>query len=655
MTRLLLVAQLALLCIAIAAPQSVAETGYKSTNVIVAVMDGVRYSETFGDPNRALIPNLAALARDGTLFTNYRITGPGISVTRQGHSTISTGTWQAVANGGARMTMPTFFEYARNELGWKESDCLAVFGKGLYSYARYSSFPTYSEKYKPAFVINVGENKMEDDDAVLARVFEALDNDKPKLIFINFGVTDHIGHVGTFEEFQAAIRHCDEMFGKLWEKVQSTPGYKDTTTVLYTNDHGRHNDKPNQPHGGFAGHGDQCEGCRHIMLLALGPDTKRGAVVDREVQEIDICPTVGELLGFQTPLSEGSVIADCLASPLGLNKKMATTPEAREGERLMRLSRRDLVKTVADANLSRDPQTIDAPMAVSFLMRGMLMASDVTGDARYRQYVLSWLDKHADQVGKQPYVARIALEVAARDNDQAAYLDKAKAYATKSAQADSPGDAEAAMARVSLLAKAAEVFGDQTLKDATLMALNLAGKSENELIQGWRASNVRMTPMACDVPKPAESSATMMDTLALCSFTDAAAAMPEDRLARLGCDLMVSRCSQGRPEIGANWKDPVQSATALAAVIQADGLKPKMKYVEPKPDAKGKPTLPRWATPMEFYKDTIRWQTVALSYEVDEKGHFAKGDAMSDGAALMLFCAARARGIKTSPLQTQSN
>ncbi len=43
---------LALLCIVIAAPQSVAQTGYKSTNVIVAVMDGrvlsTRYDGGFG-------------------------------------------------------------------------------------------------------------------------------------------------------------------------------------------------------------------------------------------------------------------------------------------------------------------------------------------------------------------------------------------------------------------------------------------------------------------------------------------------------------------------------------------------------------------------------------------------------------------------------
>jgi len=466
MKRGFLAVQLALLCIAIAAPQSVAQPGYKSANVIVAVMDGVRYSETFGEPNRALIPNLAALGKEGTLFTNCRIAGPGVSVTRQGHSTISTGTWQTVALAGARMTMPTFFEYARSEFGWKESDCWVVFGKGLYSYARYSSFPTYGEKYKPSFVIGIGENKLEQDTAVLDQVIQAMDKDKPKLMFVNFGYTDHIAHVGTWEEHQESIRHCDELFGKLWQKVQSTPGYKDTTTVFFTNDHGRHDDKTNMPHNGFSAHGDQCNGCRHIMLLAIGPDTKRGAVVDREVQEIDICPTVGELLGFQTPLSDGKVVADCLTEPLGLNKKTAKTPEAREGERLKRLSERDMVKVIADANLARDPASIDAPMAAAFLMRGMLTATDVTGDARYRQYVQSWLDKQIDQVAKQPYVARIALEVASRDGSQPAYLSTVKDYAAKLAQEDNPGDAEAAAARVALLAKASAVFQDQMLKDA---------------------------------------------------------------------------------------------------------------------------------------------------------------------------------------------
>jgi predicted AlkP superfamily pyrophosphatase or phosphodiesterase len=97
MPRRLLIAAVVLAAFAVSPVLGQAKPQYKTRNVMVVVMDGVRYSETFGEPNRASIPNLAALEKDGTLYTNYRIAGPGVSVTRQGHSTISTGTWQTVA------------------------------------------------------------------------------------------------------------------------------------------------------------------------------------------------------------------------------------------------------------------------------------------------------------------------------------------------------------------------------------------------------------------------------------------------------------------------------------------------------------------------------------------------------------------------------
>jgi arylsulfatase A-like enzyme len=80
-----------------------------------------------------------------------------------------------------------------------------------------------------------------------------------------------------------ACRNCDLLVGKLWENVQSTPGYKDATTLVFTTDHGRHNDKPDQLKGGFASHGDSCPGCQHVFLLIVGPDAKRGAVADRQL------------------------------------------------------------------------------------------------------------------------------------------------------------------------------------------------------------------------------------------------------------------------------------------------------------------------------------------------------------------------------------
>lgn len=652
------------------------QAGYKTRNVIVAVMDGVRYSETFGDANRSLIPKLAALEKEGTLFTNFRIAGLGVSVTRQGHSTISTGTWQTVALAGARMTMPSFFEYARSELGWKQTDCYAIFGKGPYSYADYSSFPTYGEKYRPTFINGIGEAEIKNDDSVLERVFGTMDKDKPRLIFVNFGYTDHIAHVGTFEQHQESIRHCDEMLGKLWEKVQSTPGYKDATTVFFTNDHGRHNDKPSMPQNGFSAHGDQCEGCRRIMLLAVGPDIKRGAVVERETQEIDICATVGELLGFQTSFSRGSVLSDCITSPLGINKKADLTAEAKEGRRLLDLSDRDMVKAISEANLARSVDSLAPSVETEILMRGMLKAA-ATNDA-CREFVVKWVEKNAASAATDAHVARVMLELGQLQAkaDSVVDLDKVRQCADKLAKSDITGDEQTKMTSIAFLVRAGAVLGDASLKNAAQKALGLDGKTEQQLVSAWRPLNVPNTPMACDLPKPVVKSVGMTDAIRFLALADAAEAMPGNRVVRLACSLQGCTCSEGRPELGANWKDPAMSAIILASLVSSNKTQPAIDWTKSEPAkaqmaataaqaaAKTTPTAakakapppPRWSTPMKmFYFDSVPWQTQALRYLVDAKGHFAAGDPMSDGAALLLFSALGSQNLGEKRIKSFSN
>jgi arylsulfatase A-like enzyme len=80
---------------------------------------------------------------------------------------------------------------------------------------------------------------------------------------------------------------------ELWKLIQTDSIYKNTTTLFITNDHGRHTTD-------FAGHRDQCDGCRHIMLMALGPDVKAGEVDSVTRYQIDIAPTIGMLLGYST-------------------------------------------------------------------------------------------------------------------------------------------------------------------------------------------------------------------------------------------------------------------------------------------------------------------------------------------------------------------
>ncbi len=621
-------------------PKMLAAPEYKTKAVIVAVMDGVRYSETFGDPKRALIPNMAKLENQGTLFVNFYNTGR--TITRQAHSTITSGTWQVVPNDGPRQTMPSFCEYARNELGWSTEHCWVIFGKGAYAYAPYSSMPPYGEKFKPSFIKRIGEKTIEDNKKVLDKIFEVMDSDRPRLILANFGTTDNIAHKGDWDGYTEAIRSCDLMFGKLWEKVQNTPGYKDATTIFFTNDHGRHNNKPRQPKDGFQNHFGNCEGCSHIMLLVLGPDTKRSVVIDRRVLLVDICPTVGELLGFQTPLADGEVISDCLVTPLGLNQKKALTPAAKQAVLMKKLAGRDLLKTVAEANLARDATEMTPSPAAELLLRGMISAARVTGDRRYRDFAETWAENHIAESRDNPHLIRILAELGADGNAPPSYLAASKAWAKR--WVDIPGKP---LSYASTVARVADVTKDKNIMEGVKISLGLAAATEDTLRQEYQKLGLKPPPAASD-NKPEEMPAqltTLADAMRFMALGDAAAAMPENRIVRLACDIQQSACSRGIREIGGVWDDPVVSALVLSEVLAVRKLRRAhpIEWSAATPTAEAAEAIrtsapsPIPPDPEVFYLDLFPFGYDLLKYHVGENGHYADGTPLSDGAALLLY------------------
>jgi arylsulfatase A-like enzyme len=81
--------------------------------------------------------------------------------------------------------------------------------------------------------------------------------------------------------------------------------------MIVTTDHGRNDDA----HGGFEDHGKWNHGCRDLFFLAIGPGIRQNTVItniDRD--HIDIAPTVGYILGFPTPFSEGEVMREIFTS-----------------------------------------------------------------------------------------------------------------------------------------------------------------------------------------------------------------------------------------------------------------------------------------------------------------------------------------------------
>lgn len=285
--------------------------GGKAYNALLVVIDGARYTETFGDSTHEYIPYMwENLGPQGTIFDNFR--NGGETKTNPGMTSLATGTWQHVANDGSeRPTMPTFFEYFREALAAPESLALVVTGKSKLNVCSYSAHPDYGAPYGARE--DVG---FDSDVETFQALLSDLESDHPRLVLVNLSEVDWEGHSGVWSSYVSAIQTADSLVWELWRFLQADPFYAAKTYLFVTNDHGRHDDA----HGGFKNHGDDCEGCRHIMLLALGPKIRKNHTVSDVYNQVDLCPTIGSLLGFETPLVEGGIIHGMLAACKNSNK-----------------------------------------------------------------------------------------------------------------------------------------------------------------------------------------------------------------------------------------------------------------------------------------------------------------------------------------------
>ncbi len=290
-------------------------TVFAGEKVIIVVIDGSRYSETFGAGD-TYIPNIWNIMKPaGTIYTNFY--NFGSTSTNPGHASIASGTWQFIANDGSeRPTQPTIFEYFRKQLGTLQSKNSVVAGKNKLDLLTYSTHVDYGSSFQAS------NNAIDMDDWTnYNNLVSIMDNDQPDLIIVNFSDVDGAGHNNDWSGYLTSIQDVDYLIYQLWQKIQTDNYYKDKTTLFVTNDHGRHDDL----NGGFKEHGDSCDGCQHLMLLVIGNNVTAGQVISEIRDQRDIAPTVGDILGFDTPHATGTSLYEGDTSlPVALSSFSAT-------------------------------------------------------------------------------------------------------------------------------------------------------------------------------------------------------------------------------------------------------------------------------------------------------------------------------------------
>ncbi len=277
-------------------------------NIIVVIIDGARYSETWGDTTKLIMPYLHDLSKFGIINTKFYNKGP--TYTLAGHVGVTTGNYQEIDNSGKELPKkPSYIQkynlttQSEKERSWiiASKDKLEVLSNTLDT--------SFFNKNMPS--VNCGINGLgtgnRADSVTFKVLLETLSAKYPKLVLVNFSEPDYSGHNNNWGKYIESIRRADLYVYRIWEFIQSDPFYKDKTALFVTNDHGRHLDGVAD---GFVSHGDGCDGCRHLMFYAYGPDFKEGRILDNERELIDIPATIYNLLRLESIDGQGKVMEE---------------------------------------------------------------------------------------------------------------------------------------------------------------------------------------------------------------------------------------------------------------------------------------------------------------------------------------------------------
>jgi predicted AlkP superfamily pyrophosphatase or phosphodiesterase len=281
---------------------------YNTKNVVIVMVDGARYTETWGDPSHKYIPRRYEMLQQGVLYTSFF--NNGTTATVPGHIATTTGVYQNIPNDGtAYPDKPSLFQHWLQSSGKDSSKAWVITTKDKLEVLSDCIDAGWKGKYRPmrdCGVAGLGTG-YRTDKVTFNKAQSVLTTDHPQLLLINFKQPDVAGHAADSSAYLKGITDTDNYIYLLWQQLQSDEFYKDKTTLIVTNDHGRHT----AGHlDGFVSHGDACEGCRHIEMFAIGPDFKKNYVSNTPHEQIDISSTVAELMNFEMPNGNGKVLSD---------------------------------------------------------------------------------------------------------------------------------------------------------------------------------------------------------------------------------------------------------------------------------------------------------------------------------------------------------
>ncbi|MBN2164709.1 MAG: sulfatase-like hydrolase/transferase [Marinilabiliaceae bacterium] len=274
----------------------------QNQKIIILVLDGIRYSETYNENNYLSFFN-DSIKQHGVSYSNFY--NLGSTYTTAGHTAITTGHYQQINNSGEQLPDSTsIFQYWLKNFNKSRYRAWIITSKSKLEVLGNTSNPTWHNIFLPLTSCGVKGlgSANRPDSLTMKEAISVLTDYEPEMVLINLMEPDIYGHQGNWDNYINAIKRADSLTHKLWTFINTNASYKNSTTLFITNDHGRHLDSIAN---GFIGHGDNCEGCKHIQLFVFGPKIKKGVIIDSLRSLIDIAPTITHIFNFDIPYLKG--------------------------------------------------------------------------------------------------------------------------------------------------------------------------------------------------------------------------------------------------------------------------------------------------------------------------------------------------------------
>ncbi len=332
--------------------------------VVITFGGGARDQETFAPEGQENIPNLLKeLIPQSSFFT--QVVNRGILGHYVATASLATGVYETINNfASLPPESPTVFEYFRKDLRRPASDAWVVAPSNGFNRIGESSHRAYGlgqgarvilpkhlltaatkgspdyehllrDNYEtPFFAPQVAGNEFEleqlrellklsvddfrahaltlssPDELSVYIVRQLMRQAAPSLLWITMHDID-IAHAGAYSLYIDGIRRTDRLCTEVWRAIQSEPEYVDKTTLFILPDFGRDSDEDSAGNG-FQHHRTGDVASRTTWMMALGPGIHEGVVHDRPVDSTDLVPTIGAMMGFSAPLSQGRPVAELL-------------------------------------------------------------------------------------------------------------------------------------------------------------------------------------------------------------------------------------------------------------------------------------------------------------------------------------------------------